>query len=151
MLKDFKAFALRGNVVDLTVGVILGAAFGKIVDSLVKDVIMPPIGLLLGNVDFSDLFVVLKDGTRAVGPYDTLKAAQEVGAVTLNLGVFFNAVASFLIVALTVFLLVRTLNRLKHEEASAARESPATKTCPQCCSAIHPDARRCPHCTSSLD
>lgn len=151
MLKDFREFAMRGNVVDLAVGVIIGGAFGKIVDSLVKDVIMPPIGLLLGNVDFSNLFVVLKQGVKAAGPYETLKAAQDAGAVTLNLGLFFNVVISFVIVAFSVFILVRTLNRLRREEAPAAEAEPTTKDCPYCYTAIPLKATRCPHCTSQLE
>lgn len=119
MLKEFKEFAMRGNVVDLAVGIIIGGAFGKIVDSLVKDVIMPPIGMILGNVDFSNLFVVLKQGSKAPGPYETLKAAQDAGAVTMNFGVFFNVVISFLIVAFAVFLLIKGINRMKREEAAA--------------------------------
>ncbi len=115
MLQEFKKFALRGNVVDMAVGIIIGAAFGKIVDSLVKDVIMPPIGLLLGQVDFSNLFIVLKQGTTA-GPYLTLDAAQKAGAVTFAYGMFFNTVISFVIVAFAVFLLIRAINRLKDTE-----------------------------------
>lgn len=118
MLKEFKTFAMRGNVIDMAVGIIIGAAFGSIVKSLVDDVIMPPIGLLLGNVDFSDLFFVLQAGATAE-PYATLAAAREAGAVTLNYGVFVNALVSFLIVAFAVFLLVRTINRLKAEEPPA--------------------------------
>ena len=115
MLKEFKEFAVRGNVADMAVGIIIGAAFGKIVDSLVKDVIMPPIGLLLGKVDFSNLFLVIKQGVQA-GPYLTVEAAQKAGAVTFNYGVFINTLISFLIVAFAVFLLIRTLNRLKLQE-----------------------------------
>lgn len=118
MLKEFKAFAMRGNVVDMAVGIIIGAAFGSIVKSLVDDVIMPPIGLLLGNVDFSELFFVLKAGATAE-PYATLAAAREAGAVTLNYGLFVNALVSFIIVAFAVFLLVRTINRLKAAEPPA--------------------------------
>jgi len=118
MLKEFKAFAMRGNVVDMAVGIIIGAAFGSIVKSLVDDVIMPPIGLLLGNVDFSELFFVLKEGATAE-PYATLAAAKEAGAVTINYGLFVNAMVSFIIVAFAVFLLVRTINRLKAEEPLA--------------------------------
>jgi large conductance mechanosensitive channel len=114
MLGEFKKFAIRGNVVDLAVGIIIGAAFGKIVDSLVKDLIMPPIGVLLGDVDFSNLFVVIKQGVVA-GPYLTVEAAQKAGAVTLNYGLFINTVITFLIVAFAVFLLVRAINRLKEE------------------------------------
>lgn len=119
MLKEFKEFAMRGNVVDLAVGIIIGGAFSKIVDSLVNDVIMPPIGLILGNVDFSNLFLVLKQGSKAPGPYETLKAAQDAGAVTMNFGLFFNVIISFLIVAFAVFLLIKGINRMKREEAAA--------------------------------
>ena len=115
MLKEFKEFAVRGNVIDMAVGVIIGAAFGKIVDSFVKDVVMPPIGLALGRVDFANLFVVLKQGVQP-GPYLTVEAAQKAGAVTVNYGAFINTMISFIIVAFVVFLLVRTINRLKREE-----------------------------------
>jgi large conductance mechanosensitive channel len=123
MLKEFKAFAMRGNVVDMAVGIIIGAAFGSIVKSLVDDVIMPPIGLLLGNVDFSNLFVVLKEGATAA-PYTSVAAAKAAGAVTLNYGLFVNAVVSFTIVAFAVFLLIRTINRLKTEEPAAPAATP---------------------------
>ena len=125
MLKEFREFAVKGNVVDMAVGVIIGAAFGKIADSLVKDLIMPPIGMALGKVDFANLFVVLKPGTSA-GPYLTVDAAQKAGAVTFNYGVFINTCLSFVIVAFTVFLLVRAINRLKREEAQKPAEPPAT-------------------------
>ena len=124
MLNEFKKFAMRGNVVDMAVGIIMGAAFGSIVKSLVDDVIMPPIGLLLGNVDFSDLFIVLKQGLTA-GPYETLAMAKEAGAVTLNVGVFINTIISFLIVAFAVFLLVRSINRLKKREEEKPAAPPA--------------------------
>lgn len=146
MLKEFKAFAMRGNVVDMAVGIIIGAAFGAIVKSLVADVIMPPIGLLLGDVDFSNLFFVLKEGAAAA-PYASLDAAQKAGAVTMNYGVFINALVSFIIVAFAVFVLIRNINRLRAEEAPAA---PTTKDCPHCCSAIPLKASRCPNCTSQL-
>ncbi len=125
MLKEFKEFAVRGNVVDMAVGIIIGAAFGKIVDSLVKDLIMPPIGLLLGKVDFANLFVVLKQGAQA-GPYLSVEAAQKAGAVTFNYGVFINTLISFVIVAFAVFLLIRAINRLKREEEKKPAEPPAT-------------------------
>ena len=125
MLKEFREFAMRGNVVDMAVGIIIGAAFGKIVDSMVRDVIMPPIGLLLGNVDFSDLFLVLKQG-KVVGPYLTVEAAQKAGAVTFNYGMFLNTVMTFVIVAFAVFLLIRAINRLKRKEAEKPAEPPAT-------------------------
>jgi large conductance mechanosensitive channel len=124
MLKEFKEFALRGNVVDMAVGIIIGAAFGKIVDSLVKDLIMPPIGVLLGNVDFSNLFFVIKAG-KSLGPYVTLEAAQKAGAVTFNYGMFVNTCISFLIVAFAVFLLIRAINRVKREEAEKPAAPPA--------------------------
>jgi large conductance mechanosensitive channel len=115
MLKEFREFAMRGNVVDLAVGVIIGAAFGKIVDSLVKDIIMPPIGLVLGKVDFSNLFLVLREG-HVAGPYPTVAAAQQAGAVTMNYGLFINVLITFVIVAWAVFMLIKALNRLKREE-----------------------------------
>ncbi|MGV1101023.1 large conductance mechanosensitive channel protein MscL [Thiovibrio sp. JS02] len=148
MLKEFKEFAMKGNVVDMAVGIIIGGAFGTIVKSLVADVLMPPIGLLLGGVDFSDLFVTLKDGT-APGPYATLADAQTAGAVTINLGLFFNAVISFLIVAFAVFMLIKGINKLKREKEAPPAE-PTTKECPYCFSTIAIKASRCPNCTSAL-
>jgi large conductance mechanosensitive channel len=148
MLRQFKEFALRGNVVDMAVGIIIGAAFGAIVSSLVADVIMPPIGLLLGNVDFSNLFVVLREGT-APGPYASLAAAREAGAVTLNYGVFANAIISFVIVAFAVFVLVSQMNRLR-KQAEAPPAEPTTRGCPFCLSTIPLKATRCPFCTSQI-
>lgn len=124
MLQEFKEFAMKGSVVDLAVGVVIGAAFGKIVDSLVKDVIMPPIGLLLGGVDFSDLFFVLKQGAQA-GPYATVDAATKAGAVTLNIGLFINTVISFLIVAWAIFIVIKAMNRLKRQQAAPPPAPPA--------------------------
>jgi large conductance mechanosensitive channel len=149
MLKDFKEFAMRGNVVDMAVGIIIGAAFGTIVKSLVADVIMPPIGLLLGNVDFSNLFIVLKEGATA-GPFATIAEAQKAGAVTINYGVFINTIISFIIVAFAVFLVIRAINKLKREE-EAPPEEPTTKECPYCLSTIAIMAKRCAHCTSKLE
>ncbi len=148
MLKEFKEFAMRGNVMDMAVGIIIGAAFGTIVGTLVSDVIMPPIGLLLGNVDFSNLFVVLKEGT-APGPYATVAAAKAAGAVTLNYGLFLNTVVNFVIVAFAIFFLVRGMNALKKKEA-APPAVPTTKECPHCLSTIPIKATRCGHCTSEL-
>jgi large conductance mechanosensitive channel len=139
MLKEFKQFAMRGNVVDLAVGVIIGAAFGKIVSSFVNDVLMPPIGLLIGNADFSNLFVSL-DGH----PYPSLAAAQQAGAATLNYGLFINAVINFAIVAFVIFLMIRTISRMQKAP------DPTTKDCPYCLSAIPIMATRCGHCTSQL-
>jgi large conductance mechanosensitive channel len=124
MFKEFREFAMRGNVVDLAVGVIIGAAFGKIVDSLVRDVIMPPIGLALGRVDFANLFIVLRDGGQP-GPYATVEAAAKAGAVTLNYGVFCNTVITFVIVAWAVFMLIKAINRMKREEPAAAPAAPS--------------------------
>jgi large conductance mechanosensitive channel len=124
MLKEFREFAVKGNVVDMAVGIIIGAAFGKIVDSLVKDMIMPPIGLLLGKVDFANLFFVLKEGSQA-GPYLTVEAAQKAGAVTFNYGMFINTVISFTIVAFAVFMLIRAINRLKRQEEAKPAATPA--------------------------
>ena len=149
MLKEFKEFAMRGNVVDMAVGIIIGAAFGTIVKSLVDDVIMPPIGLLLGNVDFSNLFLVLKEGSKQPGPYLALANAKTAGAVTLNYGVFINTVISFLIVAFAVFLLIRSINRLKRIE-EVPPPPPTTKECPYCFSAIPIKATKCAHCTAEL-
>ncbi len=144
MLKDFREFALRGNVVDMAVGIIIGAAFGTIVQSLVNDVIMPPVGLILGNVDFSNLSLVLKDGASP-GPYATPAQAKAAGAVTLNYGAFINTIISFLIIAFSVFLIVRTMNKQRRQEAP-----PPTKECPFCLSSIPAKATRCAHCTSEL-
>ena len=149
MLKEFKAFAMRGNVVDMAVGIVIGAAFGTIVKSLVDDIIMPPIGFLLGNVDFSNLFFILRDGAVA-GPYAALADAKKAGAVTINFGLFLNTIVSFLIVAYAVFLLVKGLNRLQREK-EAPPAAPITKECPYCLSAIHINAKRCPQCTSNID
>jgi large conductance mechanosensitive channel len=148
MFKEFREFAMRGNVVDMAVGIIMGAAFGTIVKSLVSDVIMPPIGLLVGGVDFSDLFVVLKQGSVA-GPFATVAEAQKAGAVTLNYGMFINTVISFLIVGFAVFLLVRGLNTMKRKQEAPPAE-PTTKECPHCFSVIPIKATRCGFCTSTL-
>jgi large conductance mechanosensitive channel len=146
MLKDFKEFVMRGNVLDLAVGIIIGAAFGSIVKSLVDDVLMPPLGLALGNVDFSNLFLVLKEGAKAAGPYTTLAEAKAAGAVTLNLGLFLNSVVAFVIVAFAIFLVVRAANRFQTKPAPPA----ATKDCPYCKMPIPIGATRCPQCTSEL-
>ena len=146
MLDEFKKFIMRGNVLDLAVGIIIGAAFGSIVKSLVDDIIMPPIGLALGNVDFSDLFLLLKEGPKASAPYATVADAQAAGAVTLNYGLFINQVITFLIVAFAVFLVVRVANRLQ-KPASAA---PTNQDCPYCKTSIPLGALRCPNCTSDL-
>jgi large conductance mechanosensitive channel len=148
MLKEFKEFAMRGNVIDMAVGIIIGAAFGTIVSSLVQDVIMPPIGLLLGNVDFSNFFAVLKEGGVAA-PYTSVAAAKAAGAVTLNYGLFITTVINFLIVAFAIFLLVKTINQLKRQ-AEAPPPVPTTKECTYCFSSIPIKATRCPHCTSEL-
>jgi large conductance mechanosensitive channel len=150
MFKEFKEFAMRGNVVDMAVGIIIGAAFGSIVKSLVADIIMPPIGLLLGNVDFSNLFLVLKTGTVS-GPFATLAEATSAGAVTLNYGLFLNTVISFVIVAFSVFLLIRGMNRMKRKEEPAPAAAPTTRDCPYCFTSIAIKATRCPHCTSHIE
>jgi large conductance mechanosensitive channel len=143
MWKEFKKFAMRGNVLDMAIGIIIGAAFGKIVTSLVNDVLMPPLGLILGHADFSNLFLNLS-GT----PYSSLAAAKVAGAATVNYGAFINTILDFAIVAFAVFLLVRQVNRFTAEPAPAA--APETKTCPYCASAIPLKATRCPQCTSQL-
>ena len=142
MLKEFKEFVARGNVMDMAVGIIIGAAFGKIVTSFVSDVLMPPLGMILGKVDFSNLFISLS-GQH----FDTLKAAKEAGAATLNYGLFINTILDFLIVAFVIFLLIKQLNKLKRAEAPAPA---ATKDCPLCCSTVPLAAKKCAHCTSDL-
>ncbi len=142
MLKEFKEFVMRGNVVDMAVGIIIGVAFGTIVQSLVDDVLMPPIGLLLGGVDFSNFFAVLKEGTPP-GPYPALADAKAAGAVSINYGVFLNAVFTFLIVAFAIFLLIRAINTMRRQEE-------VTKECQYCASSIPLKATRCPQCTSEL-
>jgi large conductance mechanosensitive channel len=146
MLKEFREFAMKGPVVDMAIGIIIGAAFGAIVTSLVADILMPPIGLLLGKVDFSNLFIVLKQGTVAA-PYSSLEAAKAAGAVTLNYGLFVNQIISFLIVAIAVFILIKNLNRMKKAPPA---EAPTTKPCPYCLSTIPLNASRCPFCTSQI-
>lgn len=143
MWDEFKKFIQRGNVMDLAVGVIIGGAFGSIVNSLVNDVIMPPIGLLVGNVDFSDLYINLSGGS-----FESLAEAQSAGAVTINIGLFINAVINFLILAFVIFIMVRQMNKLQKPEPVS---EPSTKTCPYCFSNIPIKATRCPQCTSKLD
>ena len=150
MIKDFKAFILRGSVVDLAVGVIIGAAFGSIVKSLVDDLLMPPIGLITGGIDFANKFIVLKDGVKAAAPYASLAEAKAAGAVTLNYGLFVNATVSFLIVAACVFLVIRMLARLQAPALTAVAAASTTKDCAFCATAIPLAAKRCPNCTSQL-
>ncbi len=147
MFKEFKEFAMRGNVVDMATGIIIGGAFGTIVKSLVDDVIMPPIGLLLGGVDFSNLFIVLKNGATP-GPYAALANAKAAGAVTISYGLFFNSLVSFLIVAFAVFMLIKGVNTLSRKPEVEAE--PTTKNCTYCATSIPIQAIRCPHCTSEL-
>ncbi len=150
LFEDFKAFIMRGNVVDMAVGIIIGMAFGSIVNSLVKDVIMPPIGLLLGKIDFSNLAFVMKQGATP-GPYPSIAAAQAAGAVTINYGLFINTLINFLIIALVVFfLIVRPIAALQAAKKAAEPAPPATKECPFCFTTIPAKASRCPNCTSIL-
>ena len=142
MFKEFKEFIMHGNVMDLAIGIIIGAAFGKIVTSFVSDILMPPIGLLLGNVDFNNLFINLSGGR-----YDTLKAAKDAGAATINYGVFIATVIDFLVVSLVIFIVIKQINRLRRKPEEAAPES---HSCPYCLSVIPIKATRCPHCTSEL-
>ncbi len=147
MFKEFKEFAVRGNVVDMAVGIIIGGAFGTIVKSLVSDVIMPPVGLLLGGVDFSNLFLLLKADAGA--SFAALADAQAAGAVTINYGLFINNVISFIIVAFAVFLLIKVVNAAKRQEDAHPAE-PTTKDCSACCTSIPIKATRCPNCTSEI-
>ncbi|MGE5411803.1 MAG: large conductance mechanosensitive channel protein MscL [Clostridiales bacterium] len=146
LIKDFKVFTMRGNMIDLAVGIIIGAAFGTIIQSLVKDIIMPPIGLMLGNVDFSNLFIILKEG-NVPGPYFTIDQAQKAGAVTMNIGLFINTIISFLIIAFCVFLVIRYIKKMEKKEEAKAE---SIRKCPFCFSTIDVHATKCPYCTSEL-
>ncbi len=148
-LKEFKDFAVKGNVIDMAVGIIIGGAFSPIVNSLVSDIIMPPIGYLMGNVDFSNLYIPI---TRSAQHYSTLKEAQAAGVVTINYGLFINTLISFVIVAFSVFLLIKFINKLKFEKKEADCEvvEETTKECPYCCSTINKNAKKCPYCASEL-
>jgi len=151
MLKEFKNFALRGNVLDMAVGIIIGASFSTIVNSLVNDILMPPFGWFLGGVDFENFYLTIKPGTPG-GPYLSLPDARAAGAVTVNYGMFINALISFLIVALAMFLLIRAINRLQENGETEKSDSiPTNKECPFCFTSIPVKAKRCPHCTSHLD
>jgi large conductance mechanosensitive channel len=146
MFKEFKEFAMKGNVMDMAVGIVIGAAFGLIIASLVQDIIMPPIGLALGNLDFANIFTVLKEG-KVPGPYATPAAAKAAGAVTMNWGIFINTIVNFIIIAFAIFMIVRTMNKMRKE---APPPDPTTKECTYCFSAIPIKATRCPACTSEL-
>lgn len=148
LIKEFKEFAARGNVIDMAVGIVIGAAFGAITKSFVDDVLMPPIGMLLGGVDFSNIFLVLREGAAAPGPYPSIAAAKGAGAVVLGIGVFFQTIINFLIIAFAVFLMLKSVNKLKGPAPAAA---PTTRDCPYCTMSIPIKARRCPECTSPLD
>ncbi|WP_408998067.1 large conductance mechanosensitive channel protein MscL [Syntrophus buswellii] len=150
MLKEFKEFALKGNVVDMAVGIVLGVAFGAIIKSLVDDLLMPPLGLILGSADFTNLFLIIKEGATA-GPFATLAEAQKAGAVTVNYGLFINTIVNFVIVAFALFLVIRNMNELRRRmEKPEAEAAPDTKECPYCLSTIPVKATRCPNCTSEL-
>ena len=151
-LNEFKEFAIKGNVMDMAIGIIIGAAFGKIVDSMVKDVVMPPLGWLMGRVDFTNLYFTMPNAEGEIIKYPSLEAAQAAGAVTINYGLFINTIISFILVAFSVFLLVKAINKVralsekeKQEEAAAT-----TKKCPRCCSEIDINASKCPHCTADI-
>ena len=149
--EEFKEFAVKGNVIDMAVGIIIGAAFGKVVDSLVKDVIMPPMGWLMGKVDFTNLYLTLPQNGK-IQTFDSLEAAQAAGAVTINYGVFINTIISFILVAFAVFMLIKAINKLKAaaEKKAEAEEAATTKECPYCFSQIDIKATKCPHCTADL-
>ncbi len=144
MWKEFKEFAMKGSVIDLAIGVIIGGAFGTIVSSLVEDIIMPLVGMVLGNVDFSNLFIILGDGE-----FTTIQAAKEAGVATLNYGLFINNIINFLIIAFSIFIVIRQINQIKRKEEAPAEIT--TKQCPFCLSEIPLKASRCPHCTSVVD
>ena len=147
VINEFKTFIMRGNVIDMAVGIIIGGAFTKIVNSMVADILMPPLGLLLGKVDFSNWFIVIRKGTDGASHFATMAEAQAAGATTLNVGLFLNAIISFLIVGFCIFILIKAINKLNKPAPAAA---PTTKKCPQCCSDIPLAAIRCPHCTSEI-
>ena len=146
-IKEFKEFAVKGNMIDMAVGIIIGAAFSGVVNSLVKDIIMPPFNLIMSKINFSNLFFTLKDGANVAGPYPSVDAANQAGAIILNIGAFLNTMVSFLIVAVAVFLLIKAINTLKKAPAPAPVN---TKKCPYCKTDINKDATRCPNCTSEL-
>jgi large conductance mechanosensitive channel len=146
VFKEFKEFALRGNVLDLAIGIIIGGAFSTIVDSFVADILMPPIGLLLGNADLSELFINLSGGR-----YETLAAAEEAGAATINYGLFINSIVDFIIIAFALFLIVQQVNRLRRQKKEEQPAEPTTKECPYCLAEIPIEATRCQHCTSQLE
>jgi large conductance mechanosensitive channel len=146
---EFKKFIAKGNVMDMAVGIIIGAAFTKIVNSLVADIIMPPISLLLGDIDFTNWFIVLREGAETAAPYSSLEAAKAAGAITMNLGFFINSIISFLIVAFAIFLVIKSINKMR-EEPAPAPAAPTTKQCPHCFSEINIKATKCPHCTSDI-
>lgn len=150
ILNEFKTFAIQGNVIDMAVGIIIGAAFWKVVDSLVKDIIMPPLGWILGRVDFSNLYLTLPDYNGKVIHYPSLQAAKAAGAVTINLGLFINTLISFIIIAFTVFLLVKMINKLRAIAKKNAEALQTTKTCPHCYSIINVKATKCPYCTADI-
>lgn len=151
LLKEFKEFASRGNVIDMAVGIIIGAAFGAITKSFVDDVLMPPLGMLIGGVDFSNIFVVLREGAAA-GPYVSLAAAKEAGAVVISIGIFIQTVLNFLIIAFAVFMMLKSINHLKERgQTPEPAAAPTTRECPYCTMTIPLKARRCPECTSPLD
>ncbi|HEY0783367.1 MAG TPA: large conductance mechanosensitive channel protein MscL [Thermoanaerobaculia bacterium] len=151
MWKEFREFTTRGNVVDLAIGILIGGAFAPIAKSLVDDVFMPPLGLVLGNVDFKNFFILLKAGAKDPGPYATVDAAKAAGAVTLNYGLFLNAILTFLVIAFIAFLIVRAVNAMRRKQEGAAPAEPTTKPCPYCLTAIPIKATRCPACTSQLE
>jgi len=151
MWKEFKEFAIKGNVMDMAIGIVIGAAFGTIVKSFVADVIMPPIGLLLGGVDFTNMYTVLKEGAEVAAPYASLADAQAAGAVTMNIGLFINTIISFLIIAFAIFLVIKNVNKMKREEPAPEPAEPTTKECPHCLSEIPIKAIKCAFCASSLE
>ena len=149
-LNEFKTFAMRGNVIDMAVGIIIGAAFGKIIDSMVKDIIMPPLGWMLGKVDFTNLYLTFPDSNGEFIKYPSLEAAQSAGAVTINYGVFINTLISFILVALAVFILIKAINKLNRAQKTDETGEVTTKTCPRCFSQIDIKATKCPHCTADI-
>jgi large conductance mechanosensitive channel len=153
LINELKSFAIRGNVIDMAVGIIIGAAFGKIVDSMVKDIIMPPLGWIMGKVDFTNLYLTLPNNEGEIIKYPSLETAQSAGAVTINYGLFINSLISFAIVVISVFILVKGINQLKAlaQKQCTDEEQATTKTCPKCFSSINIKATKCPYCTSEIE
>ncbi|ADG70635.1 large conductance mechanosensitive channel protein MscL [Brachyspira murdochii] len=153
MIEEFKKFIMRGNILDMAIGIVIGASFTKIVNSFVEDILMPPIGLILSGIDFSNIFIVIKKGISDAGPYTSIEAAKQAGAVVIGFGVFINTIISFFITALAIFMIIKIFNKMREKMVKKEKEDKEAeeKICPYCCSSVNIKAVKCPHCTSDLD